>query len=65
MSDFTYRGCTIIDVWPAGAKHAGSVTRSMSRRREDGSQRWQVSLPSGDVAFAFTQREARAMVRQS
>ena len=64
MADFTYRGVLISDAWPAGAKYAGSQTRFMARRREDGSQRWEVPLPSGGVAYAFTQREARALVAQ-
>ena len=62
MSDFTYRGCHIVDTWPIGAKYPGSYTRSESRRRVDGSQRWQVYLPSGRWVYAFTKREARAIV---
>ena len=63
--EFIYRGATITDVWPAGAQNPGSQTRFMARRREDGSQRWKVTLPSGDRAYAFTQREARALIRDA
>ena len=52
MSDFTYRGCKIVDTCPVGANY----------RRVDGSQRWQVHLPSGGLAYAFTKREVRDIV---
>ena len=63
--EFIYRGATITDVWPAGAQNPGSQTRFMARRREDGFQRWKVTMPAGGVAYAFTKREARALIRDA
>jgi hypothetical protein len=63
MSDFNYRGITVADTWPVGARRNGSQTRWQSRRRVDGAQRWQFLLPSGDTFHAFTKAEAMAAIR--
>jgi hypothetical protein len=61
--DFTYRGVHVQDVWPSGARFFGSQTRHQARRREDGAQRWAISLPTGKTLHAFTQREIKAVIR--
>ena len=63
MTDFTYRGVTVADTWPAGARRSGSQTRWQARRRIDGSQRWRLNLPSGEPFHAFTRAEAMASIR--
>jgi hypothetical protein len=61
--DFTYRGITVADTWPDGARRPGSQTRWQARRRADGAQRWRFELPSGQHFHAFTQAEAMAAIR--
>ena len=63
MADFNYRGFTVADTWPSGARRPGSQTRWLARRRSDGTQRWRFTLPSGEPFYAFTQAEAMAAVR--
>jgi hypothetical protein len=63
MADFMFRGVPVEDTWPTGARCAGSQTRHQWHRREDGSQRWLIHLPTGEPARFFTQDQARAVIR--
>lgn len=63
MTDFNYRGVSVQDCWPRGARTVGSQTRRQARRREDGAQRWSVELQNGEILRTFTRSEMRAAIR--